>query len=245
MSARKRSSSTATTTRSPITASGGTRPASEDYGEDGASIEIYLGSRNYVHHNRSTWGDSTFSELGGSPSHLARDNVFAFNLYVASGTVDGSMLVVRGDQSSFGANPGTKFFNNTAYWVSIGTTCFSGCSRSILSSHNNIIYQRNAPNRGVSVVFADAPFDEGNNLYFKSGGGTFVNIGSGSMSSSSAIADPQFLNALNGDFYVSTSSPARDAGTLAPVLEFGIQTDLAGKPIPQTGSPDLGAFVQP
>jgi hypothetical protein len=215
---------------------GGNRNCSEDYGIDGAAIEIFQASSNYIHHNRSI-NDSTFAELGGTPDKFSRDNTFAYNLF-APITTGGELLVLRGSTSKWGANPGTKFYNNTAYMVSVGISCSDGCNSSILSARNNLIVSRSDSDK--STLWADGPFDEGNNIYWKLGGGTSASISGGGIAASSKIADPKFANAANYDFRLTTGSPAINAGSESVVQALKITTDIDGKALPATGV-DIGA----
>jgi F5/8 type C domain len=214
----------------------GNSNCSEDYGIEGASVEIYQGSGNYIHHNKSI-NDSTFSELGGTPDRYSRDNVFAYNLY-APVTTGGELLVLRGLGSKWGANPGTKFYNNTAYMVTVGISCSDGCNSSILSARNNIIVSRS--NTGKGALWADGMFDEGNNIYWRVGGSTSARIEGGSIAASSKITDPKFANAANYDFHLAAGSPAINAGSEAVVQALKITTDVDGKTLPASGV-DIGA----
>jgi F5/8 type C domain len=215
---------------------GGNSNCSEDYGIEGASVEVYQASGNYIHHNRSI-NDSTFTELGGSPDRYSRNNVFAYNLY-APVTTGGELLVLRGLGSKWGANPGTKFYNNTAYMVSVGISCSDGCDASILSARNNIIVSRGDTGKGA--LWADKQFDEGNNIYWRIGGNPSARIEGGSIAASSKIADPKFANATNYDFRLSAGSPAINAGSESIAQSLKITTDIDGKALPASGV-DIGA----
>jgi hypothetical protein len=214
----------------------GNSNCSEDYGIEGASVEIYQGSGNYIHHNKSI-NDSTFSELGGTPDRYSRDNVFAYNLY-APVTTGGELLVLRGLGSKWGANPGTKFHNNTAYMVTVGISCSDGCNSSILSARNNIIVSRGDTGKGA--LWADGPFDEGNNIFWRVGGSTSARIEGGNLAANSKIIDPKFANAAGYDFRLAAGSPAINAGSETVVQALKITTDVNGKTLPASGV-DIGA----
>ena len=215
---------------------GGNMNCSEDYGIEGASVEVYQASGNYIHHNKSI-NDSTFTELGGSPDRFSRNNIFAYNLY-APVTTGGELLVLRGLGSKWGANPGTKFYNNTAYMVSVGISCSDGCDSSILSARNNIIVSRSDTGKGA--LWADKQFDEGNNIYWRVGGNTAARIEGGSIAASSRITDPKFANAAGYDFRLAAGSPAINAGSEAVVQSLKITTDINGKTLPASGV-DIGS----
>jgi hypothetical protein len=215
---------------------GGNMNCSEDYGIEGASVEVYQASGNYIHHNKSI-NDSTFTELGGSPDRYSRNNIFAYNLY-APVTTGGELLVLRGLGSKWGANPGTKFYNNTAYMVSVGISCSDGCDSSILSARNNIIVSRSDTGKGA--LWADKQFDEGNNIYWRVGGNTAARIEGGGIAASSRITDPKFANAAGYDFRLAAGSPAINAGSETVVQSLKITTDINGKALPASGV-DIGS----
>jgi cell division septation protein DedD len=218
----------------------GNTACSEDYGVEGASIEVFEGSGNYIHHNRSI-NDSTFTELGGSWNRPSKNNTFAYNLYAPIQT-RGELLVLRGYDSKWGGNPGTKFYNNTAYQVTVGISCADGCSSRILSARNNIIWSKYNTDKGA--LWSSGPFDEGNNIYWRSGAPTSANIEGGSIASSSKIADPKFVNPDGLDFNLADGSPAINAGTTSVLQALGITTDLNGTTLPGSGV-DIGALERP
>ena len=215
----------------------GNTACSEDYGVEGASIEVFEASGNYIHHNKSI-NDSTFTELGGSWNRPSQNNTFAYNLYAPIKT-GGELLVLRGYDSKWGGNPGTKFYNNTAYQVTVGISCADGCSSRILSARNNIIWSRRDTDKGA--LWASGPFDEGNNIYWRSGAPTSANIEGGGIASSSKVVDPRFVDPNNYDFTLAAGSPAINAGTTSVVQALGITSDLIGTPLPGN-SVDIGAL---
>jgi hypothetical protein len=216
---------------------GGNSACSEDYGVEGASVEVYEASGNYIHHNKSI-NDTTFTELGGSWNKPSQNNTFAYNLYAPIKT-GGELLVLRGYDSKWGGNPGTKFHNNTAYQVTVGISCADGCSSRILSAHNNIIWSRQ--NTGKGALWASGPFDEGNNIYWRSGLPTSAKIEGGAIASSSKITDPKFVDPENYNFQLAAGSPAINAGASSIPQALGISSDLLGTLIPSSGV-DIGAI---
>lgn len=214
----------------------GNRACSEDYGVEGASIEVYQASGNYIHHNTSI-NETTFSELGGTTSLPSTNNVYAFNLYVAAPD-RGELLNLRGYNSSWGANVGTKFYNNTAYRVQLGVACGFGCDASILSIHNNIIWSADHPLK--TTIWSDGPIDEGDNIYWRSDGKPEVWINNGPLASNSKIADPIFVNPSANNFNLSTASPAIGKGNANAITSLGITTDLLG--VPLRAPFDIGAL---
>jgi hypothetical protein len=190
---------------------GGNTACSEDYAIEGASVEVFQASGNLVHHNVSV-NDSTFTELGGTPDRPAKNNAFAFNLYAPIKT-GGELLVLRGRESKWGGNPGTKFYNNTAYQVSLGISCSDGCDSSILSARNNIIWSRDDARKGA--LWASGPFDEGNNFFWRGDGKPSVAVEGGRLAASSKVINPKFVDVSKLDFHISPDSPAVNAGVYA------------------------------
>jgi parallel beta-helix repeat protein len=191
---------------------------SYDYGRDGAAIEIYDAVGNHVHHNTAVDNDA-FAELGGPRS---ADNTFAYNV-VRSSLETSVFLVTRGADSRYGPVLRTRLHNNTALMTgaqSQGFVCHAGCSSSVLTMRNNVV-------QAVwKAGFADAPFDEADNLYW--GGARQFVLGPGSL-----VAEPGFRDASAGDLRLTPGSPAVDTGT-----QLGYAVDLDGGAVPQDGDGD-------
>lgn len=209
---------------------------SEDYDGDGSAVEIYGGIRNHIHHNRAA-GNEAFTELG----HVrAADNTYSYNK-VSSSIRTASFLITRGsDNLQFGPIYGTKAYHNSIYMTgteSKGIVCHDGCSSSVLSAKNNILWADRV------ALYADGLFDEGHNIYWKTGGNAFtqtdpaINSGIYPISSTSQKIDPKYVSALNLDFHLQAGSPAIDKGT-----NLSYASDLDGAAVPKGASPDVGAY---
>jgi hypothetical protein len=214
--------------------SGNNAWCSYDFGQEGASIEVYEAARNYIHHNISI-NDTTFTELGSSSFRQANDNIYAYNVY--SSNLPSEFLVTRGKDSPFGPVSGTKVFNNTVHLThpenTQGVVCYGGCSSQILELRNNIMWVQ------WKALYADAPFAESNNIYWRSGGNPLMQFFGGSqMSSTSRVANPMFVNPANHNFKLQSGSPAIDAGVST---SLGITQDVEGIAVPQNGRVDIGA----
>jgi hypothetical protein len=174
---------------------------SEDYGRDGASVEIYQASHNNVHHNFTT-EDITFTELGGTPGTQSEFNTFSFNTY-APVRGGGAFIVLRGTKSHWGGNPGTVFDHNVGYMVDLGVICSDGCGPSILTATDNVLWQRDVPSGiapRVCAMWADAAFTESHNVFWKTGGRPVASIDNAVLSGTDRIADPMFARASAMDF---------------------------------------------
>ncbi len=206
----------------------GSDACSPQYGRDGAAVEIYGGRDNKIHHNIATQNNA-FTELGNSRS---ANNTFAYNRITSTLTA-ANVLVTRGANDSHGPVTGTRFHSNTAYLTgsqSYAIQCTGGCSSSILSMRDNIIW---ADDR---VGYADASFDERNNIYWRAGGSPKVYF---AISSTSRLVNPGFVS--SSDLHLKSGSPAIDAGSGA-ALALGYTTDLSAVAVPQGQAPDIGAY---
>jgi hypothetical protein len=206
------------------------------------SVEIYLGSRNKVHHNRST--DRVFSELGSSASTRATANEFSYNLFTPT-IAHSFFIITRGAKdTAFGPVPGTIVAHNTTYQTGAGSqavVCGSGCTSSVLTVRSNILWAED------KVLYADDALTESHNIYWNRAGAPFVQIerklATGGVqvipiSTTSKLADPRFTNPATPNFTPRSTSPALNAGH--PTVLY--PTDLASTPVPQAGIPDIGSF---
>lgn len=206
------------------------------------SVEIYLGSRNSIHHNRST--DRVFSELGSSATVRATANSFSYNLFTPTITHSYFIITRGAGDTTFGPVPGTIVDHNTTYQTGAGSqavVCGSGCNASVLTLRSNILWAQD------KVLYADDALVESHNLYWNTAGTPFVQIekrlaGGGvqviPLSPTSRLANPQFTNPATPNFTPRATSPAVDRGH--PTI--GFTTDLAQTPVPQGGTPDVGSF---
>ncbi len=214
--------------------SGNVAWCSYDFDGEGASIEIYEGSRNFVHNNVSV-DDTTFSELGGSRATKASDNLFAYNRYT-SVLPNSQFLIVTGADDRFGPTRGTRAVNNTVYLPhrdrTQGVVCHAGCTPELLELRNNVLWV------GWKALFTDGAFGESNNLFWRDDGQPFTQFFATGMSATSVVADPRFVDADAGDFRLLADSPAIDAGVN---LDLGIAVDVTGVQIPRNGVTDIGA----
>jgi hypothetical protein len=208
----------------------GSNTCSRFYTVDGSAVEVYGGRNNSIHHNVAV-DNNAFTELGNNRSAY---NTFAYNEVRSSLTRSNFVVTRGGGDSKYGPVVGTKMYNNTAYLSgsqSYAIQCTKGCNSSVFSFRNNIVW---AADR---VGYADAGFDEGNNIYWRPGGAPKVWF---PISSSSKKVDPKFVNPGAGDFRLAAGSPAINAGS-GVSIGLGFKTDLIGTAVPQGGAADIGA----
>ncbi|MEJ3746027.1 hypothetical protein WEI85_22385 [Actinomycetes bacterium KLBMP 9797] len=201
----------------------GSFAVSDDYGFDGAAVEIYNGDRNRIEYN-TTSDNESFTELGHEQGATADDNVFAYNS-VTSSKPQAAFLVTRGAGDGLGPVNGTIVDNNSVYLPtanSEGWVCYAGCSPQILRLRNNVIKV------GGKTGYEDgAGADEDNGVY--SGAVTQFTLGADSV-----LAEPRFTSAT--DLHLTSGSPAIGRGEY-----LGYAYDLDGDVLPTTGI-DAGAY---
>ncbi|MGW5156035.1 hypothetical protein ACWEPN_11210 [Nonomuraea wenchangensis] len=219
----------------------GSSAFSYDYGTDGAAVEIFLGSRNRIHHNIAV-DNETFTELGtsrdvnpdGSPSDPdgTSGNVFEYN--VITGPETQAALVTRGPQEP-GEDPdpngpvlGTVFRNNSirlTHADSQGVICDAACTNAHLSMSQNIVQAV------VKTAYGPGVTDSHHNVFF---GARQHQMGG----TANVTADPLFdLTDTAQPLRLRAGSPAIDLG----VTRFSDQ-DIAGRAIDGSDGPvDAGA----
>ncbi|MFF4986834.1 hypothetical protein ACFY19_06575 [Streptosporangium saharense] len=208
----------------------GSYATSQDYGTDGAAVEVFNGDRNRVLRNVAR-DNETFAELGARKGKTATGNVFAFNV-VTSSRKRGSFLITRGAGHVVGPVRGTVAVQNSVYLPArdtIGWSCHDGCSPSILRLRNNVIVV------GGQIGYEDgAGADEGGSVY--KGRSRKFKLGPRSI-----LADPRFRS--GDDLRLRPGSPAVGRGLkLDPAWYGGAAQarDLGGKA--PTAIPDAGAY---
>ena len=208
----------------------GSDACSRYYGRDGSAIDVWGGRRNVIHHNLAI-NNNTFTELGNA---RASDTTYAYNVVWAT-LPSSHFLTTRGvKDTKYGPIYRTKAYNNSVYLTgaqAYAVQCGHGCGPSVLSLRNNIIWST------WSIGYADAPFDEGDNIYWKAGGNPTVWF---PMSATSRKADPRWAAPGSHDFHLQPTSPAiNDASNHS--LNLGFTRDYGRVPLPQGGAIDIGA----
>ncbi|MEV0621876.1 hypothetical protein AB0I81_51755 [Nonomuraea sp. NPDC050404] len=210
---------------------------SYDYELDGAAVEIFLGSRNRVHHNIAVDND-TFTELGTSTNDDGSTNdpdgtsgnVFEYNaIYGAKGRAG---LITRGPRHDDGRlepnGPvsGTVFRNNSINLPNAdaeGVVCDAGCTNAHLSLSQNVVAA--AKKSG----YAEAGFTDNHHNVF-SGGQYQMPPGTANVHK-----DPLFDPA--NPLRLRAGSPAIGLG----VTKYN-DLDLAGAAVGGNGTIEAGAY---
>lgn len=199
-------------------------------GRDGSAIEIFGGRHNIIHHNISV-DNHNFIELGNPRT---QDTLIVYNSHRSSQEV-ATWLVVHGVGSRYGPVRGTRAYHNTAVLDgarSEGMLCARAIDAGTLDMRANIVWSEGSPSTCKET------FREGDNLFWRSDGEPEVGF---RLSPSSRLADPRLINALGGDFGLTSNSPAVDAASPLDLEGYG-DRDLAGVTVPQGVEADIGAF---
>ncbi len=203
------------------------------YGRDGAAVDVYGGRDNLIAYNTAVQNNN-FAEVGDRRRFR---HTFAYNVVRADEDI-ANFLVLYGLRDNDGPVYGTRAYNNTVYLTgrrSYAVQCGRGCGPAVLSLHNNIIWAER------SIGCADKPFDEGNNIYWRSDGQPAIWF---RRSPSSRVANPQFVDAAAGQMQLRPTSPAITAGSWASVAA-GFKHDFVGTAVSQRGVIDAGAYQYP
>lgn len=198
------------------------------------SVEIYEGSNNRIHHNRS-FGDRVFSELGSSSTKKASDNFFAYNLFVPELPQSRFITTRGGGDATYGPVYRTRVEYNTVYARgddAQGIVCILGCDPTVLSVRSNVLVA------DAKVVYADKPFTFANNVVWSTTGTTTVQVSKYQTLPGIIRSDPMFRDPSAGNFSLRAESPAIDVATTPLVYA----RDLDGNSVPTNGVADIGAF---
>ncbi|MBB6347024.1 hypothetical protein ACWGH8_22295 [Nonomuraea muscovyensis] len=210
---------------------------SYDYEWDGAAVEIFLGSRNHIHHNIAVDND-TFTELGTSTNadgttndpDGTSGNVFEYNAVYGPKTRAG--LITRGPRDDGGpVDPngpvlGTVFRNNSVHLThpdAEGVVCYAGCANAHLSMAQNVV------SAAKKSGYADPGFtDNHHNVFW---GGLFQM--------------PAGRDNVHRDPLFDPARPLRlRAGS--PAIGLGVtgyaETDLDGVSVGSDGGIEAGAY---
>lgn len=212
---------------------------SYDYEFDGAAVEIFMGSRNYVHHNLALDND-TFTELGTSRNDDGTTNdpdgtsgnVFEYNgIYgdrTRSGIVTRGPVKDNGEIETNGPVFGTVFRNNSMNLPNSdaeGVVCYAGCTNAHFKLSQNIVVA------GKKSAYADSTFTANDHNVFY-GGQYQMTAGTANVR-----RDPKFDTDPSRPLRLLSGSPAIGLG----VKKFN-PIDLAGATVGGNGTIEAGAY---
>ncbi|MEN6439768.1 MAG: choice-of-anchor Q domain-containing protein [Syntrophobacter sp.] len=180
----------------------------------------------------STWtagrvANNVFVNCAGTGTSLIRikgaRNVPIYNnvAYIASGLAGADKVFDISINGTDQSATGTILKNNIAVGVTNPVLSVDAASVSGLVADNNIWY-RPAGSPTFSVSGSTQSWAQWQSAGYDTHG---INT------------DPEFLDPVNGDYRLSRSSPAINAGT-----DVGLTTDIRGWPVPLHGIPDIGAY---
>jgi hypothetical protein len=212
-----------------------------DYVFDGAAVEIFKGSRNWVHHNISVDND-TFTELGTLTSANGEsqdpdgtaDNVFEYNAVYGERTRGG--MVTRGPYKEEAGSPvepngpvlRTVFRNNSIYLPNEdaeGVVCDASCTNEHLTMTQNAIYAKKKSVYAPGVTAAANSYNVLDGDQYQAGDDGTGNV----------FEDPRFD--LAGPLRLLAGSKAIGLGK----VKYG-QVDLNGVAIGADGGIEAGAY---
>jgi parallel beta-helix repeat protein len=150
------------------------------------------------------------------------------------GVTGGGMSLMRGGN--------IQVYNNLVYNNGVGGVAGSASNGILVYSYtsgakiyNNTVFG----NTGIGIssqYYNSGPLVK-NNIVFQNLAGNIYDDGGSQISSNNLTSDPLFVNAAAGDFRLTSSSAAIDAGT-----DVGIYTDIDGSARPAGGAIDIGAY---
>jgi len=106
---------------------------------------------------------------------------------------------------------------------------------------NNCVLWSNSAGSGDEVYVTSSSSCTLNYCCVDNGTGAYDGSGTVDDSNNCIFADPQFVDAANGDYHLKNTSPCIDAGNNSYV-PAGITTDLDGNPRIVNGTVDIGAY---
>lgn len=234
---------------------------SNDYGIDGGFVEFFGEISNTIIRYNYTENNKGFTEVGGPSDGADRTVSNTLIHHNVSKNNLGRFVLFNGGSNQYRANvTNFKVENNTIYdretavspiyfqtdtaianefyfknnFVYAGAQFVeAGMTESFLARRQNNIYARWRYLRdGNGVIINDA---QGNPIKEEAGSTGFTSLGTGEVTRT--VAQMSFVDVANGNFNITSSSAAINAGQ-----NLGYTLDFTGTAIPQSGGVDVGAF---
>ncbi len=174
----------------------------------------------------------------GVESYNNNGQGIALTLGSASVTVKNSKLHDNTGMAIQFAYAGTNhlIFNNLIY--------NNGSGFAVFASDSSQFYNNTIVGNGSCIDLVTDENGNGsdnntlrNNICYQNGS-TIFDQGSGNVQSNNLTTNPNFVNASNGDFHITSNSPARDAGTALSQ----VPCDHDGNARPAGSAYDIGAY---
>jgi hypothetical protein len=210
------------------------------YGSDGGCIELdgvdddFEGRQISIHHNISI-GNHGFLELAGRDmdsitiAYNLSDDV---NQFIGGGSMQHVFVynntIVRTREPNV---------DRYIFWT------FKPDSTSLVIRNNIFVVPADIQVYGPYIHYTKhqrsriGPQPHDHNLYFAAGNSNPDPLGGIPKGNGDLIADPLFIDAVNGNYRLREDSPARNKGA-----NLGFTNDLDGYRLPKNKAPDIGAY---
>lgn len=193
---------------------------------DGGAIWQYEGTLTLI---GNTFEGNQAATNGGAVWHYEGTMVATGNVFVGNTATSDAGGGIWGYSTNMWVANNT-FVSNSSVFYGAALYCFEGPLR----ISNNIFFSHDA---GEALSTDASTGTAVSNLFF----GNFWDASSLLTQSGSVLDDPQFTDAINGDYSLAASSPAIDAGE-ANELPPEATTDRNGDARVSGGAPDIGAY---
>ena len=230
--------------RITITNSSGSTLDHGMYIHQGANVTI---RDNYVS-GTTGYGIHVYEEAGGSIRNVLIENNTVTGSEQRAGIIVAGPVPISGitiwnnlvvGNAGYGivvrSGEGISILNNTVVENGSGAIIFNNPGANPASSvaiQNNIL-GRSGEGYHIRADFLPSGLTVGTNLYWSGP----IRFTGGITDPGALVADPQFMNAAAGDYHLSPSSDAVDAGLTLP----SVTADFEGTPRPQGSGYDIGA----
>ncbi len=187
----------------------------------------------YIHNNYFHDGNMEFIYTGDNTDI---SDIYIYNNIFRSGSnIGGNGIFLAWHTRS------VYLYNNLFYQIGGGSNAMVGITGNTTAIFkNNIWYPRPGQNFLEIETYQGATFNSDHDLYYDPDGSTSVPSGNGITVTNALTGGPLFVNVLNHDFHLQSTSPAIDAGT-SEVISI-VRNDYDGYSRPRGQGYDIGAF---